>query len=513
MKIQTIDEILFKNKERFGNKIAYQCGNLDLSFSEIEESANSIATTLQEHGAKNNVPIAIYMQRCLDFISCIFGVIRSGNAYLPLDANDSSQRLYGILDDSETRFIITNQNYLKNIEKYVKNCRRDIVIFVADAGRINPMVIPNSFSQYDTGMSQRLFFSPSHDGESIAYIIYTSGTTGKSKGVAVSHSNVLSFIKNTNMVLGFSDETKILSTKSFCFDASITDIFCPFFVGGIMIFDEVIEVLPRKLLKKVQEYSLTHVSFTPIVLKILINSNAYTQENFKSVRTMSIGGDSIEPHYINQFKQRVPHIRIFNRYGPTECTVVVSSYEITENLNEDRIPIGSPYEDVNFYIIRDGKIVSDFDVCGELYIGGFQVMKGYWNNQEMTERVLDKNIVQNDIVYKTGDLVYRQTDGQYVFTGRNNDVIKKNGYRINMNEIKEALLKNSTVSDCVCLFFEDKQTVVIIAQTSETPESLKQFLKDEISPFMMPDIIYATHQIPYTNRGKPDITAIKRDME
>ena len=513
MGMHKIDEILMVNRNRFGNKIAYQCGNTSLSFVKTEEVASQIAVTLREHNAINNVPIAIYMERCLDFIACVFGVIMSGNAYLPLDAKDNSQRLYDILDDSNTQFIITKQRYVKNLEEYIKASSRLIVIFIADISNVTPLTIVDGFSRYNGKRPKSLTVPPGHSGESIAYIIYTSGTTGKSKGVAVRHNSVLNFIKNTIKIFGFTEETKILSTKSFCFDASITDILCPFFAGGIMIIDEKVEILPRRILKHIRECSLTHVSFTPVVLKMLIDTDTYTQEDFKSVRTLSIGGDSIQPHYIYRFKKKVPHVRVFNRYGPTECTVVVSSYEITEDLDEDRIPIGTPYENVNFYIVNDNKIVTESGVRGELYIGGFQVMKGYWNNSEMTENVLDRNIVQNDIVYKTGDLAYMRPDSQYVFVGRNNEVIKKNGYRINLNEIKEALLKHSAVTDCICLFFEDSQTIIAIAQTSEMPESLIQFLKGKISPFMIPDVIHTTHQIPYTDRGKPNISSIKRDLE
>lgn len=503
--IETIDELLEINAKRFGERTAYLYEEKSLSFSDLHLYSNSFSNELNKNGISGNVPVAIYMERCLEFILSIFSILKSGNAYLPLDCKDSSQRIVNILNDARVNCLITKKKYLKDIEPMIKKLDQSICVFILEDGKLTPI------SKNDTPATCNV--CTYHNRDSVAYILYTSGTTGDPKGAAIRHKNLMVYIENTVRIFEFSEKTKIYSNKSFCFDASVTDIFCPFIVGGTMIFKEPIDVLPRKIINNIKKHKLTHISFTPVVLKVLIDTGMYNKNDFETIKTISVGGDNIQPKYINSFLEKVSHVRIFNRYGPTECTVVVSCYEINKPLDGKRIPIGLPFDRTSFYIIKDGLIITESNVHGELFIGGDQVMLGYWNNTSATQQALYRDIIENDILYKTGDIVYRQTDGQYVFIGRNNDIIKKNGYRINLNEIKQAALLYETVTDCVCLFSEHTQVITLIAQTDESPECIKRFLENELSHYLIPDIIYNIKEIPYTDRGKPDLTILKNMLE
>lgn len=495
MKAKTIDEIVDLNSSIFGDKIAYSHEGRTISFSDLGKYTDNIADKLVKLGVKGNEPVAIYMERCLQFIVSIYGIIKSGNAYMPLDSDDKSERIFEIIDVSKVRYIITKSEYF---DIFVSNN-------VVKKNNINIIVISDDFileSAEQVAVANNIRTPIS--GNSIAYILYTSGTTGSPKGVAISHNNVMNYIESSNKVMLFNSETKIFSNKSFCFDASITDIFCTFAVGGTMYFNSKQEVLPRRILQNIKKFGLTHVSFTPVVFKLMVYFDKYSQEDFATVKTISMGGDVIEPEHINKFLNKIKGISVFNRYGPTECTVVSSCFKAYVPVDGDKVPIGTPLDNITYYIIKDGEIVEEDNIEGELYIGGKQVMLKYWNNETVTSQVLFDNIVKNDILYKTGDLVYRRNDGNYVFVGRNNDIVKKNGYRINLNEIKSIALRCDDIEDCVCLFDDERQIIVLFVKTVLEIVEIMEFLKVRISPFMIPDSVKIVDSIPYTNRGKVD---------
>ncbi len=225
-------------------------------------------------------------------------------------------------------------------------------------------------------------------GSEVAYIIYTSGSTQMPKGVAIRHESLLNYIRETVKMYGFNERTRILSVKPFSYDASLTDIFCPLYSGGrVYLMDETL-IFPQVIEDKIQRYGITHMSCTLPVFKLLAQKGTFRPSVYATMKTMSVGGDIVMPEIFHKIKDELPRVRLFNRYGPTETTVACCTYEVTKGTDQNKpIPIGKPHKNVCFRAINEQGEKISVSETGELFIGGVQVMAGYWRAPELTAKV------------------------------------------------------------------------------------------------------------------------------
>jgi acyl-coenzyme A synthetase/AMP-(fatty) acid ligase len=206
----------------------------------------------------------------------------------------------------------------------------------------------------------------------------------------------------------------------------------------------------------------------------------------------------------------LPEVEVFNRYGPTETTIAVTTYRVTtEDVASGRVPIGAPHEGVEFYIVgEDGQVIADHDEPGELYVGGEQLMGGYWGDEELTQSVLRRDVVAGKTVYKTGDLVYRDRRGLFVYSGRLDDVVKRNGVRISLDEVARALRSTSGVTGAWCALVDLNGSPGIAAFVEAGPEvavtSLYEAAERQLPATMLPDEVHVVGTLPMTHQGKVD---------
>jgi amino acid adenylation domain-containing protein len=514
--ISTVDDILKINSLRFPDKTAYQYHNETITYRQLERLSSDLSNFLRGLGVEGNTPVVIFMEKSLEFIISIFGVLKNGSFYVPLNTEEAVNRLSEILDNLGAAVVITKTEHIKKIGQCaVNNINNLKIVLINDIyNKAREIPYPVHTWKPDIDKYPESISKKSHDHESVAYIIYTSGSTGKPKGVIISHQSLLNFIEVTVGMYDFNEQTRIISLKPFYFDASLTDIFCPLYAGGTIIIAGKMDLMPRVLKKIIIAESISHLSLTPVIVKLLADNAVFNPGQFSALKTISFGGESIAAKYIIELQRNLPRVRFINRYGPTETTVAVSAYEIMHNLKrDDIIPIGKPFKNTEFYAVKpDGGFIGTGDI-GELYIGGVQVMKGYWNDPALSEKVLINNLISNKVLYKTGDLVTLDRDGNYVFYGRVDDVIKKDGYRINLLEIESAIKKNPDIKDAICLFLPDDdspQIILVVCVTKNISKTeLRKKLLQQIPAYMIPDVIIFMPEIPYTPTGKPDRKRVK----
>lgn len=504
--VRSASGIIDRSARLYGEGIAYCHDAATLSFTQLARDSDDLAHQLRFLEVQKGEPVAVVLDKSLNFIRALAGILKVGAIYVPVDAKNHDDRIRYILSDSTARHVITTSASIPRLSTL--------------AGPEVRFISIDQLEKIDRTTAVR---SPSRravTGNDVAYIIYTSGSTNMPKGVAIRHESLLNYVRETVLMYGFNEHTRILSVKPFSFDASFTDIFCPLYSGGtVYLMDETL-IFPQVIEERIQRYGITHISCTLPVFKLLAQKGGFQPRAYATMKTMSVGGDVVMPEVFHKIKSKLPQVRLFNRYGPTETTVACCTYEITEETDPSKpIPIGRPHKNVSFRAINEQGREIGVGESGELYIGGVQVMAGYWRAPELTAKVIS-NFEDGVRYYKTSDLVTLDANSDYVFLRRLDNIIKKHGYRISLEEIEAAIVREGITDECVCVFIPEDDSrdfsrakIVAYLRTDgsarpdqETREKLHRLLPN----FMVPDVLIHTEQIPKELSGKPARQLLKR---
>ena len=506
--ITSVDEIITRSARLYGSRIAYCHDGETLNFRQLAHDADHLAHRLRLFGVTTGEPVAVLLEKSLNFIRALAAILRTGAIYVPVDPGNPDDRVRYILRDSGAMHVITTSPSLPRMLALVDPNVR--FICVDDPAE-------NALGQRLGRRTQRLV-----EANDLAYIIYTSGSTQMPKGVAIRHKSLLNYIRETVKMYRFDEHTRVLCVKSFSYDASLTDIFCPLYSGGaVYLMDERL-IFPAVIEDKIQRYGITHISCTLPVFKLLAHKSAFDPKVYSTMKTMSIGGDIVMPEAFHRIRSKLPGIRLFNRYGPTEATVACCTYEVTgKTVFNQRIPIGKPHGNVRFRAVNKRGEPIGVNEAGELFIGGVQVMAGYWKSPELTAKVIT-DVGDGLRYFKTSDLVTLDANGDYVFVRRVDDVVKKNGYRISLDEIEAAIVRAGLADECVCVFIPESEEsdlrrakIVAYLKTDgarEPDQETRKKLHLLLPKHMVPDIIVHTDIIPKELSGKPARQVLKRNF-
>ena len=496
--LENVAEIITRSARLYGERIAYSKDGDTLSFRQLAHDAGHLAGHLRSLGVKNEVAVAVVLDKSLNFLRALAAILQAGAIYVPIDAKYPDDRVRHILKDSATRHVITTSAHVPRLSALVGPEEVDFI----------PI---DEFEKIGQSHTIDKAKQPSASGNQVAYIIYTSGSTSLPKGVAIRHESLINYIQETVKMYGFNEQTRILSVKSFSFDASFTDIFCPLYAGGRVYLMDETTIFPQLVEDRIKHHRITHISCTIPVFKLLAQKGTFHPETYADMKTLSVGGDVMTPEAFHKIKTSLPHVRVFNRYGPTETTVACCTYEVTTATDQNKpVPIGKPHKNVFFRVLdEDGREIGKGGT-GELYIGGVQVMEGYWRAPELTAKVVS-NDQDGTRYYKTSDLVSLDENGDYVFLRRLDNIVKKHGYRISLDEIETAVVAGGLADECVCVFIPEdgkhgsRPRIVAYLKTqgdAEIDEKTREKLHRLLPGFMVPDLFIRAESIPKGPTGK-----------
>lgn len=497
--IESVGDLISRSATLYGKRVAYLHNGATLTFGQLARDADTLSHQLRSLGVSTGEPVAVVLDKSLDFIRALAAIVRAGGIYVPVDAGNPDERIRYILRDSTAQYVVTTSASVSRLSPLAG----DRVRFI-------------SVDRLEHKLPSERVASEEHRpvrGDDIAYIIYTSGSTHMPKGVAIRHDSLLNYIRETVRMYGFNQHTRILSVKPFSYDASFTDLFCPLYAGGrVYLLDESL-IFPQIIEDRIRHHGITHISCTIPVFTLLAQKGRFRRDVYATMKTMSVGGDVVAPGIFHSIKSKLPRVRVFNRYGPTETTVACCTYEITGNTDPSRpVPIGKPHRNVCFKVVNERGKAIGVGESGELYIGGVQVMAGYWRAPELTAKVI-ASCEDGLRYYKTSDLVTLDENGDYVFVRRLDNIVKKHGYRINLTEIEAAIVGAGLTDECVCVYIPGDDTrnasrskivaYLRVEGTVERDQSAREKLLTLLPRFMVPDILVHTEQIPKELSGKP----------
>ena len=457
------------------------------TYKEMDEVTSRIAAALRSRGVKEHDRVALLLPRTSRLILSLFGVLKTGAAYIPCDPEYPADRIKLILEDSEARYIITTADRLDSVpaEKAI-----DVEELLAPC--------PSPLAP--------LSITP----DALAYIIYTSGSTGRPKGVMLRHEGICNYLYGhpanvfANGVL--TDADRILSVTTISFDAALQDIGMAYFNGKTLIVaTEEQANNPLDLAQLINEQHINMVSGTPSRWQTWLTSEDFC-DAISRVKICRAGGEKFSDQLLEQMRS-ITKARIFNCYGPTEITVASNNAELT---HVKQVTVGKPQLNVKEFIVDADGNELPVGVVGELYIGGRGVARGYNNLDEMTrERFVEYH---GERIYKSGDYAKWLPDGNVVILGRTDHQIKLRGLRIELGEIENVMLKVEGMKKVVILIRKlngkEHLCAYYTAEREIAPDALKAEISKSLTQYMVPTAYLQLKEMPMTPNGKTDVKAL-----
>ncbi|TYS32217.1 amino acid adenylation domain-containing protein [Bacillus pumilus] len=461
-------------------KAATFCGT-SWTYEELNHRANTVASRLISNGIKRGDRVGILTRPSLDMTAAVLGVLKSGAAFVPIDADYPAQRIAYMLEDCGAEVLLM-QKGLTAPSSFTGH-----VLLIEDAVEGEAQEIQVHMKPTD-----------------LAYMIYTSGTTGQPKGVMVEHQSLVNLAFWHNDAFRVTNADRTAKYAGFGFDASIWEMFPTWIAGAeLHIIEEAIRLDMIKLNAYFNDENIT-VAFLPTQL-----CEQFMSMDNHSLRYLLTGGDKLK-----QVKP-VPY-KLVNNYGPTENTVVATSGIIEPD--QGTLPIGTAIANTRFYIMGSLYDLSPPGVPGELVIAGKGLARGYWNLPEETnKRFVPDPFYPGERMYRTGDLVKWTSDGELIYLGRKDHQVNIRGFRIELSEIEAQLLALSEVKEAVVTTVKDasdQDALAAYVTTENETEDLKESLKRTLPDYMVPSWIIKLDQLPMTANGKVDLKALPApDME
>ena len=464
---------------QYPHRVAVRFGAASLTYSELHERAEFHAARLLDLGVTPGMPVAMLTERSLEMVVGIWAILRAGAAYVPIDPTYPQERIQSILRNSGARISVTT------------------ALLAQD------------------GSPGRTKLPPVGPATGPAYIIYTSGSTGTPKGVAVAHHNVIRTVLRTNYVHA---QDCVLQVCNYAFDASVFDVFVTLIHGATLVLPQQDDITdPDRLAAVIRDSGINVLVMTTALFNVCID---HDPSIFGPMRKVLFGGERASVQHVKKAFAHLGPGRLVNVYGPTETTVFSTTHTIEEV--GETVPIGKPVPNTRLYVLDANREPVPVGEPGELYIAGEGVSQGYWNDAELTRErfVPDPFVTQGQagalsgaVMYKTGDLVKCQEDGELVFIGRADQQVKLRGFRIELGEIEARLLEHPQVQQCAVVMNTQKLIAYVTTSEALDGDALKAHLGNSLPHYMIPDRVVRLPRLPLTVNGKVDRQKLAKDAD
>jgi len=472
---------------------AVMCHGKSLTYKELDERSDYVAYLLQKKGVKPEDVTAIMLDRSLEMLIGLLGILKAGCAYLPISPSMPKNRIEFMLKDSNAKLLLVHSQHVLSDQYHFKG--EIISLDQLEYKNVQPVIFNNP--------------------NSLAYVIYTSGSTGEPKGVMIQHHSVVNRIAWMQKRYPLSEGEVVLQKTPFTFDVSVWELFWPLMSGGtVCMLEPGGEKEPVVIAQAIEQYNVSKVHFVPSMLAAFLdylkNSPSVIQR-LSSLKQVFSSGEVLLSVHVKQFYElfQYAHTTLHNLYGPTECTVDVLYYDCDKNNIPDVIPIGKPVDNTEAYILDNQLRLVPVGVAGELCIGGCLVGKGYLNKEDLTkEKFIHNPFKPNQIIYKTGDLAKWDDDGNIIYLGRNDFQVKIRGFRIELGEIENKMAEYPGVSSAAVVDMDSGSGKMLrgyyVADKEVSVEQWQDFLFDLLPEYMIPAQFVRLDAMPLLQNGKVD---------
>ena len=485
------DELVALQARERPEAVAAVCEGVEMTYAELDARANALARHLQGLGVGPEVLVAICVERSLDMLIGLLGIMRAGGAYVPVDPAFPRDRQQFMLKDAEVRVVVTQEQLLAQLpcEGLTSVCLDRDGPAIASAGSTPP--------------------SCQATADSLAYVMYTSGSTGRPKGVEIPHRALVNFLTTMRERPGLAADDVLVAVTTLSFDIAGLELYLPLITGAqVVIAPQQVAADPRRLAALIAESAATVVQATPTTWRMLIDAGWPGRAGLKAL----CGGEALPAVLAQQLLER--GLELWNMYGPTETTIWSSVARVATG---EPPTIGRPIANTRFYVVDRHLRLVPIGVAGELLIGGDGVARRYRDRADLTaERFVDDPFdAHRGRVYRTGDQMRFRIDGTLEFLGRLDHQVKVRGHRIELGEIETALDSHPDVRQAVALLHKDENddkrlVAYVVAEPGRDPtqDALRHHMAAILPTYAVPSTIVRLDGFPHTPNGKVDLRAL-----
>lgn len=510
VEIRTLDGLLRESLRRFPNRIAVEePGGRALAYRELDSASDAIRDQLVAHGVRAGDRVGLYLEKSTASLAAIFGILKSGAAYVPVDPHAPPERNLYIFANCSVRVLITDP---KRSESLRAADREGLL-----CGDLE-FRTPDVLARHLVLVKGPRDCAPSPVGEPLAYILYTSGSTGRPKGVMHSHRTALSFVDWCSDEFAPVPEDRFSSHAPFHFDLSILDLFVSIKHGAtVVLIGEELGKQPMRLAPLIADSKITIWYSTPSILRLLTEFGHLDRLDLSRLRLVLFAGEVFPMKHLAALHRLVPKPRYYNLYGPTEtnvCTYFEADGRLIET-QERPLPIGQVCSGDKAMVVDASEHIVERGAEGELLISGGSVMLGYWDMKEQNARAFHVDETGR-VWYRTGDVVKEQEPGVFSYLGRRDRMVKRRGFRVELGEIEVALNRHPDVAEAAVIARSDSDQQLSVEaflawSTAEQPSilQLKKYCTDVLPSYMVPDRFRFLPSLPKTSTDKVDYQKLK----
>lgn len=492
-------EMLEETRDKYGSKTAFADSETQVSYSELVDLAEKMGSALASDGTQRRAAAVLVPKGVKELIS-FFGVVYSGNFYVPIDTEMPVERMLLIFETlNPIRIIVDETTRDMDLGQYngLKCCYGDLI-----SGEKNETLL--------YGIRQKAI-----DTDPV-YALFTSGSTGIPKGVIVCHRSIIDYAGWCVAAFDLSAETVFGNQTPFYFSMSVLDIYATIRSGAsLYVIPKAMFTFPMDLLEFLNQHKINTIYWVPSALCLITKFNMLSAVELPYLRKILFAGEVMPTKHLNIWRKYHPDALYANLFGPTEITDIGIYYIVDREFRDDEpVPIGNACRNVDVFVLDDeNRLITEPGIAGELYYRGSYLAHGYYNNQDKTQEAYVQNPLNTaypEIVYKSGDLVQWNEFGELVYVSRKDFQIKHMGYRIELGEIENVTGAFPGVDRCAAVYDSQKDDIVLFYEGSKCEEEkLWEFIKSRLPVYMVPQKLQVMARLPLNENGKIDRKALQ----
>lgn len=491
-------EYLEQSAAKFPDKTVFADETKSVTYSQLKSQAEQIGTYIAEKFQVRNQPVAVLIDRNVESLILFMGVVASGNFYVPVDMGLPEERIKNMLLTLDPAAVLGLEEQREAIKEYGYELEAYPQLLQTEA-------CPKLLAQIRR---------TAIDTDPL-YAIFTSGSTGVPKAVLVAHRSVIDLVECFKTTFEFSETDVFGNQAPFDFDVSVKDIYSTLKNGATMeVIPKQLFSFPVKLIEYLNERKISNVIWATTALCIVANLRAMKKVQPLYLKNAMFSGEVMPIKVLNYWREHLPQVNYVNLYGPTEITCNCTYYKVDRDYQLGEVlPIGEAFRNTDILVLNESDRLTETEEIGELCVRGSSLALGYYNNWEKTTEVFCQNPLNRmypERIYRTGDLVKYDQNGQLVYCARKDFQIKHMGHRIELGEIEVAVDAISQVERCCCLYNEKKERILLVYQSAEKMDDvILKRLNEKLPRYMVPTQLVWMEEIPLNKNSKIDRVLLK----